>query len=57
METEKIACSIDGAAERQDLPKIDHDHAQLHQITPEEDARIRRKVDLVVLPMVGPSTQ
>lgn len=38
--------------EPQDLSKIDHERAQLHQVTPEEDARIRRKVDLVVLPMV-----
>lgn len=32
---------------------IDHEHAQLHKITPEDDARVRRKIDMVVLPMVS----
>ena len=31
---------------------IDHEHAQLHKISPEDDARVRRKIDMVVLPMV-----
>ena len=31
---------------------IDHEHEQLHKISPEDDARVRRKIDLVVLPMV-----
>ena len=33
-------------------PEIDYEHAQIHKISPEDDARIRRKVDMVVLPMV-----
>ena len=49
---EKTNRSVDEVLEQQDLSKLDHDHAQLHQITSEEDARIRRKVDCVVLPMV-----
>lgn len=49
---EKAHRSVDEELELQDPTKIDHDHAQLHQLTPEQDARIRRKVDYVVLPMV-----
>lgn len=33
--------------------EIDHQHAQLHKISPEDDARVRRKIDMVVLPMVS----
>lgn len=42
----------DDALDEHDASKVDHTHAQLHEISPEDDARIRRKVDLVVLPMV-----
>jgi hypothetical protein len=31
---------------------IEYDHAQFHKISPEDDARIRLKIDMVVLPMV-----
>ena len=31
--------------------QIDHEHAQDHKISPEDDARVRRKIDMVVLPM------
>ena len=31
--------------------EVDHDRAQIHKISPEDDARIRKKVDMVVLPM------
>ena len=31
--------------------EIDHNHAQIHEISPEDDARVRRKIDMVVLPM------
>ena len=32
---------------------IDHQRAQLHKISREDDARVRRKIDMVVLPMVS----
>ena len=31
--------------------EIDHNRAQIHKISPEDDARVRRKIDMVVLPM------
>lgn len=49
---EKMHRPVDEELEIQDASKIDHEHAQLHQLTPEQDAQIRRKVDYVVLPMV-----
>lgn len=38
---------------------VDQEHAQIYTITPEDDARVRRKIDMVVLPMVPkpPRTQ
>lgn len=31
----------------------EHDHSAVtHKISPEDDARVRRKIDMVVLPMV-----
>lgn len=32
---------------------LDRDNAQLHKISSEDDARVRRKIDMVVLPMVS----
>ena len=34
--------------------EVDHEHAQIHKVSPEDDARVRRKIDMVVLPMVSP---
>jgi hypothetical protein len=41
------------AVERPEHSKseIDHERAQLYKISAEDDARVRRKVDMVVLPM------
>ena len=41
------------AADDDNLVKaeIDHGRAQVHKISPEDDARVRRKIDMVVLPM------
>lgn len=34
-------------------PEIDHGRSQLHNISPGDDARVRRKIDMVVLPVVS----
>jgi hypothetical protein len=45
---------LEAAEEDADASKteIDHQQAQLHKISREDDARVRRKIDMVVLPMV-----
>lgn len=40
-------------AENGSKAEVDHEHARVHKISREDDARIRRKVDMVVLPMVS----
>lgn len=49
--------SYEAAADDDDLVKaeIDHGRAQIHKISPEDDARVRRKIDMVVLPMESTS--
>ena len=46
---------FEAAEEDTDILKtdIDHQRAQLHKISREDDARVRRKIDMVVLPMVS----
>src|SRR5262245_48044246 len=49
---------LEAAEEDADALKaeIDHQRAQLHTISREDDARVRRKIDMVVLPMVSESS-